>query len=139
MYAEEETRERYKQKITLQKSSVSFSSSDSIIAPLKPFVSCKLSLSLVNLGNLLSDLVFSTYCFTEMEVYNSHSIYSPLNIIPFSLCLQICCCFLLHFVACFPVCHFFSLVDLYTSNSSNKKIFHYGITLAFICSKLCQF
>lgn len=137
MYSEEEARERYKQKITLQ--SLSFSSSDSSIAPCKPFVSCKISFSLRSLGTLLSDIVFSTYCFSETKVCNSHSIYSPLNIIPFSLWLHICCCFLIHLFACFPVYHLFSLVYLYTSDSSNKKLLPYGITVGFLCSMLCQF
>lgn len=73
MYAEEENGE-----VTLQKSGLSFSSSDSSIAFLKPFVSCKLFF-VKSLGNLLSDLVFSTQCFTELKACIFHFACSSLN------------------------------------------------------------
>lgn len=91
IYAEDETRDRYKQNLI----SVHISTiQDNILQKqylfflfrlqhcsleTNPFVSCNLSLFLRNLGNLLSGLVFSPYYFTEMIVCNSHSVYCPLK------------------------------------------------------------
>lgn len=91
IYAEDETRDRYKQNmISVHISTIQ----DNILQKqylfflfrlqhhsleINPFVSCNLSLFLSNLGNLLSGLVFSPYYFTEMMVCNSHSVHCPLK------------------------------------------------------------
>lgn len=74
--------------VTLQKSGLSFSSSDFSFAPLKPFVQPFLSEEPREFAFRFS-LLYSVFHRAE-SLCIFHSVCSPLNIIPVSLRLQIC-------------------------------------------------